>query len=211
MPRSRRPTRTRATPVDCPCRAQSRTRSSTRRRRRACSAGSSPGAVAAAPFRPSRKELHATEGAVEVRRARRRLEDTVTDERVGLFTPDKDGRTHTSCGRAAVIAAKRGTVCGRACPRGSRVAPPHQNIHGRTTTAAPASCKPGHRFRQSVTPSAMPSMTMLTRGSEASLSLIAWIAAVSAVAAGASSTLPPQSVLSTATTPPLRRSARACS
>ena len=28
-----------------------------------------------------RKELHATEGAVEVRRARHRLEDTVTDER----------------------------------------------------------------------------------------------------------------------------------
>ena len=59
-----------------------------------------------------RKEMRATEGAVEVRRARRRLEDTVTDERVGVFTPDKDGRTHTSCGRAAVIAARRGTVCG---------------------------------------------------------------------------------------------------
>ena len=29
-----------------------------------------------------RKELHATEGAVEVRRARRRLEEAVTDERV---------------------------------------------------------------------------------------------------------------------------------
>ena len=43
---------------------------------------------------------------------RRRLEDTVTDERVGLFTPDKDGDTHTSCGRVAVIAARRGTVCG---------------------------------------------------------------------------------------------------
>ena len=65
MPRSRRPTRTRATPVDCPCRAQSRTRSSTRRRRRACSSGSSPGAVAAAPFRPSRKELHATDGVLD--------------------------------------------------------------------------------------------------------------------------------------------------
>ena len=38
--------------------------------------------------------------------------DTVTDERVGLFTPDKDGDTHTSCGRVAVIAARRGTVCG---------------------------------------------------------------------------------------------------
>ena len=32
--------------------------------------------------------LHATEGAVEVRRARRRLRDTVTDERVAVFTPD---------------------------------------------------------------------------------------------------------------------------
>ena len=38
------------------------------------------------------------------------MEDTVTDERVGLFTPDKDGDTHTSCGRVAVIAARRGTV-----------------------------------------------------------------------------------------------------
>ena len=38
--------------------------------------------------------------------------DAVTDERVGLFTPDKDGHTHTSCGRVAVIAARRGTVCG---------------------------------------------------------------------------------------------------
>ena len=36
-----------------------------------------------------------------------------TDERVGVFTPDKDGDTHTSCGRAAVLAARRGrTVCG---------------------------------------------------------------------------------------------------
>ena len=60
----------------------------------------------------SRKELHATESAVEVRRARRRLEDTVTDERVGLFTPDKDGYTHTSRGRVAVLTARRGTVCG---------------------------------------------------------------------------------------------------
>ena len=31
------------------------------------------------------------------------MEDTVTDERVGLFTPDKDGDTHASCGRVAVI------------------------------------------------------------------------------------------------------------
>ena len=59
-----------------------------------------------------RKELHATESAVEVRRARRRLRDTVTDERVGVFTPDKDGGTHTSRGRVAVLAARRGTVCG---------------------------------------------------------------------------------------------------
>ena len=58
-----------------------------------------------------RKELHATESAVEVRRARRRLREAATDERVGVFTPDKDGGTHTS-GRAAVIAARRGTVCG---------------------------------------------------------------------------------------------------
>ena len=48
----------------------------------------------------SRKEVHATEGAVEVRRARRRLEDTVTDECVGLFTPDKETATRT---RAAVV------------------------------------------------------------------------------------------------------------
>ena len=46
---------------------------------------------------------------VEVRRARRRLKDTVTDERVGVFTPDKDGYTHTSRGRVAVLAARRGT------------------------------------------------------------------------------------------------------
>ena len=59
-----------------------------------------------------RKEMHATEGAVEVRRARRRLRDTVTDERVGLFTPDKDRCTADGTGRAAVIAARRGTVCG---------------------------------------------------------------------------------------------------
>ena len=38
--------------------------------------------------------------------------EAATDERVGLFTLDKDGRTHTSCGRAPVIAARRGTVCG---------------------------------------------------------------------------------------------------
>ena len=52
------------------------------------------------------------EGAVEVRRARRRLEDTVTDERVGVFTPDKDSGTRRSAARATVLAARRGTVCG---------------------------------------------------------------------------------------------------
>ena len=56
--------------------------------------------------------MHATEGAVEVRRARRRLEEAVTDERVGLFTPDKDRCTADGMGRAAVLAARRGTVCG---------------------------------------------------------------------------------------------------
>ena len=41
------------------------------------------------------------------------MEDTVTvDERVGLFTPDKDRCTADGMGRAAVIAARRGTVCG---------------------------------------------------------------------------------------------------
>ena len=59
-----------------------------------------------------RKELHATESAVEVRRARRRLEDTVTDERVGVFTPDKDSGTLRAAARATVLAARRGTVCG---------------------------------------------------------------------------------------------------
>ena len=59
-----------------------------------------------------RKELHATEGAVEVRRARRRLEEAATDERVGLFTPDKDGHTADGAGRVPVIVARRGTVCG---------------------------------------------------------------------------------------------------
>ena len=44
-------------------------------------------------------------------RGGRRFRDTVTDECVGLFTPDKDGYTHTSRGRVAVIAARRGTVC----------------------------------------------------------------------------------------------------
>ena len=53
-----------------------------------------------------------TEGAVEVRRARRRLEEAATDERVGLFTPDKKRGTADGAGRAANIAARRGTVCG---------------------------------------------------------------------------------------------------
>ena len=57
-----------------------------------------------------RKELHATEGAVEVRRARRRLGEAATDERVGLFTPDKKRGTADGAGRAANLAARRGTV-----------------------------------------------------------------------------------------------------
>ena len=56
--------------------------------------------------------MHATEGAIEVRRARRRLEEAADDERVGLFSPDKDGYTHTSRSRVPVLAARRGTVCG---------------------------------------------------------------------------------------------------
>ena len=59
-----------------------------------------------------RKELHATESAVEVRRARRRLGEAATDERVGLFTPDKDGHTADGAGRVPVLVARRGTVCG---------------------------------------------------------------------------------------------------
>ena len=38
--------------------------------------------------------------------------DTVTDERVGLFTPDKKRGTADGAGRAANLAARRGTVCG---------------------------------------------------------------------------------------------------
>ena len=56
-----------------------------------------------------RKELHATESAVEVRRARRRLREAATDERVGLFTPDKDGDTADGAGRVPVLAARRGS------------------------------------------------------------------------------------------------------
>ena len=64
------------------------------------------------------QEMHATEGAVEVRRARRTLEEAATDERVGLFTPDKDGYMHTksSRGRVPVLAARRGAVCGEVGP-----------------------------------------------------------------------------------------------
>ena len=40
------------------------------------------------------------------------MEDTVTDERVGLFTPDKKRGTADGAGRAANLAARRGTVCG---------------------------------------------------------------------------------------------------
>ena len=75
-----------------------------------------------------RKEMRATEGAVEVRRARRRLEDTVTDERVGVFTPDKDGHTHTSCGRAAVIDIVWREARDRLWRSGSR--PPISSTHG---------------------------------------------------------------------------------
>ena len=40
------------------------------------------------------------------------MEDTVTDERVGLFTPDKKRGTAGGAGRAANLAARRGTDCG---------------------------------------------------------------------------------------------------
>ena len=43
---------------------------------------------------------------VEVRRrpsAAQVQREAATDERVGLFTPDKDGDTHTSCGRVAAV------------------------------------------------------------------------------------------------------------
>ena len=33
-----------------------------------------------------------------------------TDERVGLFTPDKDGHTHTSCGRVTCGRHLRGPL-----------------------------------------------------------------------------------------------------
>ena len=41
-----------------------------------------------------------------------KLGDAVTDERVGLFTPDKKRGTADGAGRAANLAARRGTVCG---------------------------------------------------------------------------------------------------
>ena len=40
------------------------------------------------------------------------MEEAATDERVGVFTPDKDGHTADGAGRVPVIAARRGTVCG---------------------------------------------------------------------------------------------------
>ena len=40
------------------------------------------------------------------------MEETVTDERVGVFTPDKDGDTADGAGCVPVIAAMRRTVCG---------------------------------------------------------------------------------------------------
>ena len=77
-----------------------------------------------------RKELHATESAVEVRRARRRLREAATDERVGLFTPDKKRGTADGAGRAANLAARRGTVCGEVgrvppCPSTQHPPPLH--------------------------------------------------------------------------------------
>ena len=42
----------------------------------------------------------------------RKSRDTATDERVGLFTPDKDGDTADGAGCVPVLAARRGTVCG---------------------------------------------------------------------------------------------------
>ena len=62
-----------------------------------------------------RKELHATEKAAAVEGSSpsvAQLGEAATDERVGVFIPDKDGYTHTSRGRVAVLAARRGTVCG---------------------------------------------------------------------------------------------------
>ena len=40
------------------------------------------------------------------------MREAATDERVGVFTPDKDGHTADGAGRVPVIAARRGTVCG---------------------------------------------------------------------------------------------------
>ena len=41
-----------------------------------------------------------------------KLREAATDERVGLFTPDKDGDTADGAGCVPVLAARRGTVCG---------------------------------------------------------------------------------------------------
>ena len=38
--------------------------------------------------------------------------DAVTDERAGVFTPDKKRGTADGAGRAANLAARRGTACG---------------------------------------------------------------------------------------------------
>ena len=62
---------------------------------------------------PYSSVMHATEGALSRFAERGEIGgDAVTDERVGVFTPDKDGYTHTSRGRIPVLAARRGTVCG---------------------------------------------------------------------------------------------------
>ena len=98
-----------------------------------------------------RKELHATESAVEVRRARRRLEEAVTDERVGLFTPDKDGDTADGAGCVPVIAARRGTVCGEV----GRVLrfPSTQHPHPLAGVVLPMPASPMGDFTRSKNPS----------------------------------------------------------
>ena len=50
----------------------------------------------------AREQLRGMEGELN---RNLKLEEAVTDERVGLFTPDKDGYTHTSRGRVAVLAS----------------------------------------------------------------------------------------------------------
>ena len=60
------------------------------------------------------------------------MEDTVTDERVGVFTPDKDGHTADGAGRVPVVAARRGTVCGEVgrVPRFPSTHGPHPLLGG---------------------------------------------------------------------------------